>query len=207
MLRSVGAVSGTFAAVGTTAGEETTTASGGEVLDVNVELLGTGGSDAENAATITVEGSQVVIDGVVVNEGEECADPTLDTSYDGTKLTVVGGKESSSEDCLARPDAVEYRATIELSSPPEVVHLDYAPVAFERFWRDLPPVDGAEPTDPDHDGLYEDLSGDGRLNFPDVNAFFQHADQSVVQDHVAAYDFTGDDRVDLQDVLALFEMV
>ncbi|AWB28070.1 glycoside hydrolase family 9 protein [Halococcoides cellulosivorans] len=63
------------------------------------------------------------------------------------------------------------------------------------------------PTDPDGDGLYEDLSGDGTLNFPDVNRLFQNADSSVAQDNLEYYDFTGDGTLDQQDVLALFEMV
>ncbi|MFW6436322.1 MAG: ABC transporter substrate-binding protein [Halococcoides sp.] len=72
---------------------------------------------------------------------------------------------------------------------------------------DLAPIDGAQPTDPDDDGLYEDISGDGRINFPDVNTFFQNTDSDAVQDHASYYDFTDDGTVDLQDVLALFEMV
>ncbi|AWB26958.1 endo-1,4-beta-xylanase [Halococcoides cellulosivorans] len=62
-------------------------------------------------------------------------------------------------------------------------------------------------TDPDGDGLYEDLSGDGTLNFPDVNELFQNTDQSVAQDNSQYYDFDGDGDLDSQDVLALFEMV
>ncbi|AWB28122.1 cellulase family glycosylhydrolase [Halococcoides cellulosivorans] len=71
----------------------------------------------------------------------------------------------------------------------------------------LDPIDGTVPRDIDGDGVHEDLSGDGTLNFPDVNRLFQHTDDPAVQDHVSAYDFTGDGLVDQQDVLALFEMV
>ncbi|AWB27479.1 glycoside hydrolase family 9 protein [Halococcoides cellulosivorans] len=70
-----------------------------------------------------------------------------------------------------------------------------------------PAVDGVRPTDPDDDGLYEDLSGDGTLNFPDVNRLFQNTDSAAIQDNSAYYDFTDDGIVDQQDVLALFEMV
>ncbi|AWB27449.1 cellulase family glycosylhydrolase [Halococcoides cellulosivorans] len=62
-------------------------------------------------------------------------------------------------------------------------------------------------SDPDGDGLYEDLSGDGTVNFPDVNTLFQNTDTANVQNNTQFYDFDGDGGVDMQDVLALFEMV
>ncbi|MFW6436783.1 MAG: family 16 glycosylhydrolase [Halococcoides sp.] len=68
-------------------------------------------------------------------------------------------------------------------------------------------IDGTVPEDPDDDGLYEDINANGKVDFPDVNRFFQHSDSAAVQDHVEAYDFTDDGSVDLQDVLALFDMV
>ncbi|AWB27116.1 glycosyl hydrolase family 18 protein [Halococcoides cellulosivorans] len=68
-----------------------------------------------------------------------------------------------------------------------------------------PAIADAPPTDPDGDGLYEDLNGNGHWGFPDVNLLFQHTDDPRVVDHTAAYDFDGDGQVDMQDVLALFE--
>ncbi|MFW6436478.1 MAG: twin-arginine translocation signal domain-containing protein [Halococcoides sp.] len=63
------------------------------------------------------------------------------------------------------------------------------------------------PTDPDDDELYEDLSGNEKVDFPDVNLLFQNADSDEVEDNVEFYDFDDDGSVDLQDVLALFDMV
>ncbi|AWB27450.1 PKD domain-containing protein [Halococcoides cellulosivorans] len=62
-------------------------------------------------------------------------------------------------------------------------------------------------TDPDGDGVYEDLSGNGVVDFPDVNRLFQNTDTADVQDNADFYDVDGDGDVDMQDVLALFEMV
>ncbi|MFW6436961.1 MAG: hypothetical protein ACOCYZ_04945 [Halococcoides sp.] len=64
-----------------------------------------------------------------------------------------------------------------------------------------------DPTDPDDDGLYEDLSGNEKVDFPDVNLLFQNADSAEVEDNVEYYDFDDDGSVDLQDVLALFDLV
>ncbi|AWB28071.1 glycoside hydrolase family 3 N-terminal domain-containing protein [Halococcoides cellulosivorans] len=71
----------------------------------------------------------------------------------------------------------------------------------------LTPVDGVVPRDIDGDGIHEDFNANGKLDFPDVNRFFQQTDSAAVQDHVGAYDLTGDAIVDQQDVLALFEAV
>ncbi|MFB6162702.1 MAG: hypothetical protein ABEJ86_04585 [Halococcoides sp.] len=69
----------------------------------------------------------------------------------------------------------------------------------------LEPVVGDRlPTDPNGDGLYEDIDGDGRWTFVDVNTFFQHADRPVITNHTAAYDFEGNGKIDFQDVMALF---
>ncbi|AWB28147.1 dockerin type I domain-containing protein [Halococcoides cellulosivorans] len=62
-------------------------------------------------------------------------------------------------------------------------------------------------TDPDGDGLYEDLNGNGRIDFPDVNALFQHTGTEAVAANSQYYDVDSDGSVDLQDVLALFEDV
>ncbi|MFW6436780.1 MAG: polysaccharide lyase [Halococcoides sp.] len=99
----------------------------------------------------------------------------------------------------------------------EHIYYDEFVISTEPIWNGsdrettatpaLDPIDGTVPEDPDGDGLYEDINANGKVDFPDVNLFFQHSDTAAVQDHVEAYDFTDDGAVDLQDVLALFEMV
>ncbi|MFB6162863.1 MAG: RICIN domain-containing protein [Halococcoides sp.] len=79
---------------------------------------------------------------------------------------------------------------------------------FVAVEADQPPTLGeAEPTDPDDDGLYEDVSGDGTVNFPDVNLLFQNSDTAAVQDNATYFDFESGDGITLQDVMALFEVV
>lgn len=62
-------------------------------------------------------------------------------------------------------------------------------------------------TDPNDDGVFEDLNGNGRIDFADVNTLFQNTERTDVQDNATDYDLTGDGTVDLQDVLALLEAV
>ncbi|MFB6163396.1 MAG: fibronectin type III domain-containing protein [Halococcoides sp.] len=65
----------------------------------------------------------------------------------------------------------------------------------------------SDATDPNGDGLYEDLSGDGAINFPDVNMLFQNSDTANVRTNAQFYDFESSGTINLQDVMALFQMV
>ncbi len=60
------------------------------------------------------------------------------------------------------------------------------------------------PTDPDGDGLYEDVNGDGSVNVGDAQAIFSNADDPVVQNNTAAFDYNGDGGVNVGDAQALF---
>ncbi|AWB26710.1 cellulase family glycosylhydrolase [Halococcoides cellulosivorans] len=94
-------------------------------------------------------------------------------------------------------------------------HGEDAPPGGDNTWEDIsgaqwPTGDdgstggfGADATDPDGDGLYEDVNGNGKIDFPDVNSLFQNTSETSD----AKFDFDGDGDVDMQDVLALFEMV
>lgn len=64
--------------------------------------------------------------------------------------------------------------------------------------------DGTLPTDPDSDGRYEDVNGDGVVNVVDVQALFDSLGDPTVQKNPAAFDFSGDGRVGVVDVQRLF---
>ncbi|WP_440990241.1 thermonuclease family protein [Haloarchaeobius baliensis] len=63
------------------------------------------------------------------------------------------------------------------------------------------------PTDPDDDGVYEDLNGNGQLDFEDVVVFFEHREEDAIQDYVDSYDFNDNGRVDFDDITTLFEEI
>jgi len=60
------------------------------------------------------------------------------------------------------------------------------------------------PTDPDNDGLYEDLNGNGRTDFADVTLFFEQMEWVAANEPVALFDFNGNGRIDFADISALF---
>ncbi|WP_276252664.1 family 43 glycosylhydrolase [Halomontanus rarus] len=61
------------------------------------------------------------------------------------------------------------------------------------------------PTDPDGDGRYEDINGNGRTDSSDVVQFFEHIDDDVFQENAEWFDFNGSGSVGVDDVVALFD--
>ena len=57
------------------------------------------------------------------------------------------------------------------------------------------------PTDPDDDGLYEDIDGDGEVTDADGELLFERFEESAVQDNPESYDFNGNGRLDSDDIV------
>ncbi|POG55586.1 S8 family serine peptidase [Haloferax marisrubri] len=62
----------------------------------------------------------------------------------------------------------------------------------------------APPTDPDGDGRYEDVNGDGNVTLADAQALFANRNAEAVEGTPEAFDFSGNGRVNVVDVQALF---
>jgi len=60
------------------------------------------------------------------------------------------------------------------------------------------------PTDPDEDGLYEDLNGNGRKDFDDVVQLFNFMEWIEANEPTACFDFNGNGRIDFDDIVQLF---
>jgi len=63
------------------------------------------------------------------------------------------------------------------------------------------------PTDPNHDGLYEDLNGNGALDFNDVVIFFNQMDWIAGNEPISLFDFNRNGQIDFNDIVRLFNMV
>ncbi|WP_154020960.1 dockerin type I domain-containing protein [Haloarcula sp. CBA1127] len=63
-----------------------------------------------------------------------------------------------------------------------------------------PLVGEHQPSDPDGDGLYEDVNGDGAINIVDVDALSRNLETTAAGANWTAYDYTGDDRTDVGDI-------
>ena len=66
---------------------------------------------------------------------------------------------------------------------------------------------GSAPTDPDGDGYYEDLNGNGRLDYEDIEILFSNFDADSVTLNDSAYDFNENGQLDFDDVVSLYEEV
>jgi dienelactone hydrolase len=67
--------------------------------------------------------------------------------------------------------------------------------------------DGNRARDPDDDGRYEDVNGDGEANVVDAQALFAHRDDPAVQSNPGAFDLNRDDEFDVVDVQSLFNQL
>ncbi|WP_337652186.1 hypothetical protein [Halomontanus rarus] len=71
-----------------------------------------------------------------------------------------------------------------------------------------PPVIGdsdGRPRDPNGDGYYEDVNGNGRADPNDVVTLFEHVDDAAVRDNAEYFDFNGSGSVSVDDVVTLFQ--
>lgn len=63
------------------------------------------------------------------------------------------------------------------------------------------------PTDPNSDGLYEDLNGNSDIDYADVNLFFDKLDWMRANEPVSAFDFVSNGDLAIGDIIALFDMI
>ena len=64
-----------------------------------------------------------------------------------------------------------------------------------------------KPSDLDGDGIYEDLNGNGRLDFADVVLYFDETDWIRENQPLSAFDINRNGRIDFADVVELFNEV
>jgi len=63
------------------------------------------------------------------------------------------------------------------------------------------------PTDPNDDGQYEDLNGDGEIAFPDLQLYFAQMDWIASNEPIAAFDYSRNGEIDFPDLQALFAKI
>jgi PKD repeat protein len=64
-----------------------------------------------------------------------------------------------------------------------------------------------KPTVPKGDSLYEDLSGDGVVNFSDVSLYFNNLDWIRANEPVSLFDYNKNGAIDFGDIILLNQNV
>jgi glucose/arabinose dehydrogenase len=131
---------------------------------------------------------------------------------DANKNEIVGTKVMGTQ---GETQTLEFTATTEMAAYDCSVH-PYSMRGSVKVQEDSgsgddgndgggPPavVGDSPPTDPDGDGLYEDVNGDGKVDHDDVVDLFHHFDEPAVQNNPDAYDFNGNGRLDFNDIVEL----
>ncbi len=63
------------------------------------------------------------------------------------------------------------------------------------------------PTDPNHDGLYEDVNGNGMIDFDDVVAYYDNMDWIGENTQIGFFDYNKNSLIDFDDVVKLYDML
>jgi PKD repeat protein len=143
---------------------------------------------------------------------------TITLSVDGTpvgsaELANTGSSEAYVDTTMSVSlSAGTHTLTVQFSGDGE--NLDYlsfaaVPVTTPTSRPTLQPIPPSTllPTDPDQDGLYEDIDGNGVLDFNDIVLFFDRMDWIAGYEPVEVFDFDRNGRIDFNDIVGVFSLL
>ena len=143
-------------------------------------------SMSNDGSTVTIRAADT--DRNVQAGGRHVPLATLTVRGDSTGTTdlQVGVNQMDNED--GNPIDANARTGVLVTGPPTV-------------------TGGSAPTDTDGDGLYEDLNGNGRLDYEDIEILFSNFDADSVTMNKSAYDFNENGQLDFDDIVDLYQKV
>ncbi|WP_380678285.1 alkaline phosphatase PhoX [Salinigranum sp. GCM10025319] len=159
-----------------------------------VEIQGAGYPDAvglsekpaiaDDASTATFRFADT--DAVMQSEDTEFVVGTVTLAGMGAGVTDIDTSASLDDDAGAAID-VETRSGVAMTGPSSVGS------------------SASTPTDPDGDGFFEDVNGNGRVDYDDVVLLFNNLESQSVASNARAFDFNENDRLDYADIVTLYE--
>lgn len=197
------------------------------VHDANpfAELL----ADINNNPVFRDKTRLVVGDGIMGNPGANTAPPTLWKSFgnkppetlffgvdpvatDSVMIDYIRREIGSQATGLVESYAAELGLGVSESwnAQEKYTEIDYHPINLDNqiYNQSVPPVFPSytnPPTDPNHDGLYEDINGNGNLDFSDVVTYYDNMDWIVTNAPVASFDYNKNSLIDFNDVVMLYD--
>jgi PKD repeat protein len=152
-----------------------------------------------NNAAIDETGTSAVIRATDLEGGAEpgATDLTLAT----VRITGVEAGETGLTVTVNRLDA-ETGAPVTTDVVPATITVTAAEAAIAPF-----PGQTASPTDPDDDGLYEDVNGNGRIDYGDVIVFSTNLTWIAANTEIRYFDFNSNNRIDFADAVLLYRHI
>ncbi|MFB6092297.1 MAG: hypothetical protein ABEK02_04715 [Haloquadratum sp.] len=212
----VAATPATTLTVGSGSGSGNQSTAGTSTVVLSVANMPAGFERASVTVTTSVEAS------VTSAQAELVSNSQLRVVSDGPKTTTVQAVDLAGNvgaiaesrtiarltyDRRLRPEQVDIRVEQLQNDEGASVAGDHVSVEVNTgglFGAPLPGADAAKPpTDPDGDGLYEDVNGDGAVTFDDAVALSFVNATELRSEQVAALDFDGDGDLDIDDAVAL----
>ncbi|WP_410510225.1 NosD domain-containing protein [Methanosarcina hadiensis] len=94
-------------------------------------------------------------------------------------------------------------------SIPDSIYSDYLPLVTPSTQPVISAFPGYTglPTDLDHDGLYEDINGNGILDFDDVVAYYDNMEWIEESVPLELFDYNKNGLIDFDDVVKLYDML
>ncbi|MBX0324347.1 hypothetical protein EGH21_15055 [Halomicroarcula sp. F13] len=167
-------------------------------------------SDLSPTDVTVTQGDVIDVSATVENTGEQTATQTVEFRLDGTTIASQDVELEPGESTTVSFENID-TSGLDTGEYTHGVYTedDSATATLTVEAESIPPVgDFANaPTDPDGDGLYEDVNGDGEFDIVDVQALFANLEGDTVQNNAANFDFNGDGTVDVVDVQKLFTEV
>ncbi len=167
------------------------------VATIESVASGSGFTSPGDSTSVSSDGSSATISGADLSESVQdgATDVRLGTVTLATHATgetiVDASVEAMDDDDGGAMDIGAGRATLSVGED-------------NRGSGGVEPVNGVVPQDNDGDGLYEDLNGNGQVEFTDVIKFDYQRNDPAIQNNSDAYDFNENGRLDLDDVVSLF---
>jgi len=167
--------------------------------DLSVTVANTAVARIED---VSLTGSSGLRRTSVANDGSRCdAAFVSDTTIGAGDVTLgsvtISGVEAGSTSLSVSVDSI---------GTPDAESYDIAQTSGTALTvtQGIPPLVGdSAPTDPDGDGVYEDVNGDGTTDIADVQALLDSFDGQTAQDNAASFDVNEDGRLDVTDVIRL----
>lgn len=166
------------------------------VSEEEITIVAASAGEDFNLSVSDSDSDTAMIRGVDLNRNVQpgATNVTLATIYlqSGADADGVTELNISNVEVLENGEAETISASI--SGATVEVH-DVDPIAYDQL-----------PTDPDDDGYYEDIDGDGQLTDSDAEVLFREFNSGAVQGY-DEYDFDGNGQVTYNDIVVLNDII